>query len=304
MRKYSKREKTIIRLMAIVISIALLVEVWESYMELKDDLQNEILSMQSELTTFTDKLKKEKLTVPDYEEKILAVDAEIARSRDRIMELPSESAASLLVRQHISEVGQHVDMNINAINNRNPEEVNEESGLLEMKTYFTYDTELEPLLNFFQIVDQQGYYMVIDQLTLSARRTFQRRRKGRTTVNRPQRNPLSGNMILSTLYMPKAEGVSENYKLVLTGEKRVPRPVDDDEDVDGPETSVDASEAQDAQEPDQDQGDGDDRAMNSQPVESGANSPETGDEVRQTAPAAKPELKKRPRRLTGTPKGL
>jgi hypothetical protein len=321
MRKYSKREKTIFKLMALVVVVAGVMELWEGYMEMKLDMQDRITSLQSELRTYTNNLRNAPMTVIDYEEKIVELNQEIERSRDRIMELPSESSASLLVRQHINDVGDHVNMNINAINNRKSKTVNEETGLLEVKTYFTYDSELEPLLNFFQIVDQQSYYMVIDQLTLSARRTFQRRQKGRTTVNRPQRNPLSGNMILSTLYLPDDIGSAANYNLVLTGQKTNADPSEEDVPVEGTpkaeETRVEGTPKQDnarvegTPKPDPEKSDdGDSRAMTvrkegTKKPEPVADAADSGDEIRGPASAIdKPQAQPRPRRLTGTRRGL
>lgn len=309
MKKYSKREKLIIRLMIFAVLVAVLMEGWDAYVAMKQERQGDIDGLRMELKTYTSQLKNAEFTVIDYEEKTVAIDEQILRSRDRIMQLPSESAASLLVRQHISDIGQHVDTNINSITTRPPEVVNEESGLLEMKTYFTYDSELEGLLNFFQIMDQQGYYMVIDQLNLRARPAPRRRRKGRTTVNRPKRNSLSGNMILSTLYLPNEDGKADNYGLVLTGEKRPPRPRDEEDDLemDAADETIDNSDGAELDAPEDD---GDDRAMNvrhnnAKQLMGKDDAADSGDEVRGPAkPTEKPELQKRPRRLTGTKRGL
>ena len=209
MKKLNRREKTILRLMFIAVVAAILVEGWDMYAKNKLRIQNDIERMTSEIAAYPTKLEDE--SADEYREEVADIEEDLEDARDKVLELPKETDANLFLSQTISEQAEASGLTINSISNRKSNLIDEEQGLRELRTYFGYDCDLESLLNFFDAMDDQKYFVAIETLNISARRTPKRNIK-RKSKRRVVRKPLNGNAILTTVFIPNEEGSIENYQ--------------------------------------------------------------------------------------------
>ena len=208
MKKFSRREKNIFRLMGFVIAIALFLKVYDAYVLRKEKLQLEIDSKRDQIAAFMKELEGQ--DAQTYRDKSSGLDEELAVAQEKVLELPQETDASLLIRKTISERAENSGLTINSISPRRSKELTEGKPLRELRTYFGYDTDLESLLHFFESFNQQDYYLVIDSLNISARtRPSSTRRRSSSSIR--ERLPLNGNAVLATLYLPNAEASLSRY---------------------------------------------------------------------------------------------
>lgn len=220
--------------MFLAVGIAVLMEGWEMYTEKKADLQSNIERMESEITAFAAKLENE--SADKYREEVVDIEEELEGARERVLELPKETDANLFMSQTISEQAEASGLTINSISNRKAKVIDEDKGLTELRTYFGYDCDLESLLRFFDAMDDQKYFVAIETLNISARRTPKRKIK-RKTKSRVTRKPLNGNAILTTVFLPNPEGERSMY------EKPVVRRPDLDEEDSEEESEVKKDDA-------------------------------------------------------------
>ena len=208
MRKYSRREKRILKLLGLVVLIAIILEADARFREAKSDLELDIQNQQGQLDTYLEKLSTD--SSPDnYREKTEAIEKELENYRDRVLELPRESDATLLIKETIDDRARELGMTISSISSRKSKPLVKDQPLLELKTYFAFDSDLESMLEFFHSISNQGYFMVIDTINLGTRRRISRR--GRRSSRANERPPLNGNAVLHTLFLPNAEGSFELY---------------------------------------------------------------------------------------------
>ena len=210
--KLSGREKLYVKLVVLTLVVWGLVEIWDYMSAAKERMRREINSKKADVETFQKQLANQ--DADTYLAQAADLEEELLRVRRRVIELPKEEEASLVVRSAISDHAESTGLNINSINVRKSKVLDEEKGLREVHTYFGYDTDLISLLRFFATMEEAPYYVSIESLTISARRLPRRnnnRRKTNRRRNVRQRKPINGNAILRTLYMPNPEGNIETY---------------------------------------------------------------------------------------------
>ncbi len=212
MRKYSGREKTILKLLAFAALVALGLEVFDWYSAKKQALRDEIDNKNGQVAAFLKELENENAEV--YRRRAEEIDKRLLLAQDRVLELPRETDANLLISKTITERAEDSGVTVNSISNRRSVEI-EGSPMTELRTYFAYETKLEAFLEFFQALDNQGYYMVIESLNLSARRSVyrsNRRNIKRRNTNVRQRAPMTGNAVIATLFTPNPNASLERYQ--------------------------------------------------------------------------------------------
>jgi len=211
--KRSSREKTILKLLAFVVFVGLVTEGWDRYSVMKKRLERDTQGKNDEIMAYMQELEGQ--DPKKYLEEVADIDEALFTARERVIELPTEAEASLIVRQAISESAENSGVTINSINVRKSKEVAEEGELRELRTYFGYDTDLEELLRFFHSFEGKSYYMVIENLSISARQRPKARPNRKTSKRRtpiPQRKPLNGNAIIKSLYLPNSDGNINQYE--------------------------------------------------------------------------------------------
>ena len=215
--KLSGREKLYVKLVVLTLVVWGFMEIWEVMTAAQDKMEREIKSKKADIEVFQAQLENQDADTylaqaADLEEQLIAV-------RQKVIELPKEEEASLVVRSAISDRAESTGMNINSINVRKSKTLDEETALREVHTYFGYDTDLVSLLRFFATMEEAPYYVAIESLTISARRqprrTNNNRRGKNNRRNVRQRKPINGNAILRTLYMPNPNGKIETYEFEM-----------------------------------------------------------------------------------------
>jgi len=210
-KKFSSRERTILKMMAFVLAVAGAVNLYDWYVAERQSLTDEIESKNAQIAAFLEELEDENADF--YSRQVDEIERKLLSAQDRILELPQETDAKLLISKTISEQAERAGMTVNSISNRRSVPI-EGSPMLELRTYFAYDTELESFLEFFQALDNQGYYIVIETLNLSSRRSVYRR--GRRNIrNRPnirRRASMSGNAVVATLFQPNPQANLNRYQ--------------------------------------------------------------------------------------------
>lgn len=215
MKKLSRRERTILRWMIVVVLLAGFIKGFDKYVSIKESMRAEIDSLSSQVTAYLKELEGE--DPAKYRVQGESIEEQLVQSRERVLELPQETDASLLIRQTIDEKAQETGLTINSISSRTSKAVQKDKPLRELRTYFGYDTDLESLLHFFNSMQEQDYYLVIESLNISARNRPRRNIRRRNTKTR-QRLPLNGNVVLSTLFLPNAEASLRQYVKPVSSE--------------------------------------------------------------------------------------
>ncbi len=236
MKKLSRRERTILKWMILVLLVAGFVKGYDKYVAMKENLRADIDSLSSQVTTYMKELEGEEPA--KYRAQAEEIEEQLVLAREKVLELPQETDASLLIRQTIDEKAQEVGLTINSISSRTSKAVQKDKPLRELRTYFGYDTDLESLLNFFNAMQDQDYYLVIESLNISARNR-PRRNIRRRNANLKQCLPLNGNLVLSTLFMPNAEASLQQYVKPASSEAGEP---EEDFPIDEEEPSLDGAE--------------------------------------------------------------
>ncbi|MDJ0836283.1 MAG: GspMb/PilO family protein [Acidobacteriota bacterium] len=232
MKKFNRREKTILRAMALVVIVALGSEVWEWYQGRRISLEGRISSLTNQIATMEKKLEGQ--DKQSYLEEAAEIEEELVDAKSMVLELRDETSASLLMRQTISELADAHGIKINSISSRKTRSLgdkkNDDSELKELRVYFGYDTDLASLVNFFNALEEEEYFLVIDTLNISARRRPRTRRTNKKTKTRLQtRSPLNGNAVLTTVFKANPEADAERYMRDRSVEK-------DDDDEESEET--------------------------------------------------------------------
>ncbi|CAM2067578.1 hypothetical protein SCOR_19505 [Sulfidibacter corallicola] len=219
MKKFNRREKTILRMMFFVIVIWGVLELHELYIAKKQNLRDEIDTANEQIITYLGKLEGES---PDgYLKRAERLEKNLKNARDRIILLPDEDKATRITRESITKKAEAAGVTLPSISVRRTEEVNEDSPLKEIRIYFAFDAELDELLTFFESFENEPYYMVIDTLSITARRNYRKRGRNRKGTNRKPRKALNGNAVISSLFQEDAEGREEDYRsrIILSPKK-------------------------------------------------------------------------------------
>ena len=213
MKKFNRREKTIIRVMALVVTVALLSEVWEWYVTRRTAMEDTISSLSAQIDTIEKRLEgQDKQTYLTQAEEI---EEELEDVRGMVLELPDETTASLLIRQTISELAEKHGIKVNSISSRKTQDVGD---MKELRVYFGYDADLGSMANFFRSLEDEDYFLVVETLNISARRQARPRpnknRKNRknTKTRLSTRKPLNGNAVLTTLFKVNPEASPDRYR--------------------------------------------------------------------------------------------
>lgn len=235
MKKFNRREKTILRLMALVVAVAILSEVWESYTASRADLETSITSLESQISSKMRMLEQENATI--YQEEADALKDDLEESYERVMEFSSETNASLLLRQTLNEKAEAAGMKITSIASRRSRTIDEERGLVELRVFFGWDAELSELLTFFGSLEDEEYSMVVDTLNITAvKRRAPRRVGGNTRNNRNrknttsrlrQRKALNGNSVIVTLFKENKDVPLDRYTVSVNKSPAVTKPAED-----------------------------------------------------------------------------
>lgn len=223
MRKFSRREKRILKLLLGVCLIALVLEVDARFRQTKADLVLSIENQRATLNTYFEKLKTD-TSLEDYRTKTTDIETSLEQFRDRILELPRETDATLLIKENMDKAAKELGMSISSISTRSSKELVKGQPMRVLQTYFAFDTDLESLLEFFDAMSQQQYFLSIDVLNLGTRQRISSRQRRRNTKIQ-ERPPLNGNALLTTLFLPNEEGSFENYlNNASTDKTRAPKP--------------------------------------------------------------------------------
>lgn len=207
MKKYSSREKRLLRFMIAAIAIGAFVEVYDRFDKKKQDMLLRIESEKTAQDVYWQKLEVD-------EEKLIA-DIErfndvLSDAEDRVLMMPNESDASFKVQEFLAKVGEKAQIGMNSQNKRKSEVVSEDKGILELRTYFGYDCSLEEMLQFFDMLREQPYYYGLDTLNINS---YSRRRSRRPSKEEdPNIDRIRGSMVISTLYSA-GEGTFEFVEL-------------------------------------------------------------------------------------------
>lgn len=211
-KSLNKREKNIVRLMLLLVLVGVGLEGWDAYVAERTRLENDISSKNSQIATFAERLEGEH--ADKYRSLVAEIETDLEDVESKIMIMPQETDANLYMSQTISEVAEAAGLSINSISNRKSKPINEEQGLVQLRTYFGFDGDLGSLLIFFNALENQGYLMNMETLTISARRQPKRRRKNRKNTRVVKMNPLNGNATLRTVFKADPESSSEPYEAI------------------------------------------------------------------------------------------
>lgn len=211
----------------VAIAIAIVVQGSDMYFQAKEELIIENESLQDRITGLTNKLKGE--STEKYISEAAAIEENLGSAQGQVLELPTENDGNMLLSKIISERAEEAGLNINSISNRKSKTISEEKELSELRTYFGYDTDLQPLLNFFSAMDEQGFYVAVESINISVRRQPRRKTK-RKIKRRVQRKALNGNAILTAVFRPNAEATMEQWEKLAKQAEPADEILDDEEE--------------------------------------------------------------------------
>ena len=133
-----------------------------------------------------------------------ALDWQEARANpDKKILAMSETDASLLLRQMLSELCEENGVKLNSISSRKSKPL--ENGLMELRVYAGYDAEFTGLAHFLNALAEHELGIVVETLNISSRR------QPRHSTDRPARAALNGNMVVFCLLIP-----DENVGMIPT----------------------------------------------------------------------------------------
>lgn len=165
MKKHSQRERRLIRLAGLTILLFLAHGQWQRYGEHKAALRREIQSLQDSGTQLTERLEYDKEALL---REIENFGLQTTALQDHLLRMDEESEAQFRFQEDISKLGEKTKINMGSAAKRNSKVVHEASGLVEIRTYFTFDCGMQPLIDFFDGMRQLGYFVAIDQLTVNS----------------------------------------------------------------------------------------------------------------------------------------
>lgn len=195
MKKLNRREKLYVRLMVSAVILGALMQGWDSYYASKDQLAIDVETLESRIESLKVRLTGE--SAETYRQETANLEEYLISAQDRVLELPRETDANLYLNQAISEKAEAAGLVINSISNRKSKLISKDKDLHELRTYFGYDAELSGLLQFFDMMDRQPYYVCVENLNISVRRRPKRKVRRK---NRVVRHSLNGNAILTTVF--------------------------------------------------------------------------------------------------------
>jgi len=230
--RFNRREKTILRLMAAVVALAIFSKVWAVYQEERIELETRIEGLREQITSMDQKLRGE--SPQAYLDQAADIEEDLGDVRDSVLVLPDETGASLLVRQTISDKAEAAGIKINSISSRRSKEIEGAEDIKELRVYFGYDAELGPLLKFFRSIEEEEYFMVIDTLNISVRRRIRNIRNNRNR-NLKQRSSLNGNAVIAIIFRADPNAPLDRYskpdRVVRDDAEEVPEVSDLEDDV-------------------------------------------------------------------------
>lgn len=235
MKKFNRREKTILRLMLMVIGIWVALEIRDVYVQSKMDLEADIEATSGQITSYLSELRDE--TPDKYLNDAAALDEQLKRARQKIMALPARNVASEIISSTLNQKALNAGVELTSISGRRPEEVGEDKQLLELRTYFAFNSDLRELLTLMESLEDEPYYLVLHQVNVTSRRNNLRRnrRKGGAA----EKKGLNGNALISTLFIEDAQGKEVDYRHTVvanpdgTTDGPKPDPKKSDEGKDG-----------------------------------------------------------------------
>lgn len=244
MKKFNRREKTILRLMLLVIGLWVFMEIQEAYVQSKIDLEADIEATSAQITSQLTQLQGQ--SPQKYLDDAAALDDQLKRARQKIMGLPNRGVASEIISSTLNKKALNAGVELTSISGRRPEEVGEESELLELRTYFAFNSDLRELLSMMESLEDEPYYLVLHQVNVTSRRNNLRRnrRKG----SNARKKGLNGNALISTLFKQDANGKESDYRQAVV--------ISPDGESAGADGKPDAGEKADPEKSDAGQGGG------------------------------------------------
>lgn len=197
MRKYSSREKFLFRLILAVVFFAMVQEAWIRHDQHVANLQDEIESEREHQGLLLEKLDVDQ---DRLEREIKSFNRILETSQEKVLRMPNESEAIFKVQEMLSKLGEQAEINMNSQNKRKSHTISEDTGLLEIRTYFGYDCQLEDLLNFFDLLKDTPYYTAIDTLNINSY-SRRRSRSRKTGAAATRRDKIRGSVVISTLFL-------------------------------------------------------------------------------------------------------
>ncbi|CAM2007114.1 hypothetical protein [Acanthopleuribacter pedis] len=208
MKKFNRREKFVLRMMLGVIGLWGFLEAHEMYVQNKLDLEANIESTSTQITTYLQELEGQ--SPEKYLNDAEALDGQLKRAREKIMRLPNRGVASEIISSTLNQKALDAGVELTSISGRRFEEVGEESALKELRTYFAFNSDLRELVNLMDSMEDEPYYLVLHQVNVTSRHS--RLRNNRRKTNRPKKKVLNGNVLISTLFIEDPEGKEADYR--------------------------------------------------------------------------------------------
>lgn len=243
MKKYSNREKRLLRLMIAAIAIGAFAEGYDRFSKSKDEMLTRIETEKIAQDVYWQKLDVDEDRLLN---EIKRFDEILHDSQDRVLHMPGESDAIFKVQELLAKIGEKAKIGMNSQNKRKSAVVSEEKGITELKTYFGYDCSLADLLIFFEMLKEQPYYYAVDTLNINS---YQRRRSRRPKKEAdPNIDRIRGSMVISTLFSP---GEGEFIAIEVEPRDRFEMAMDDEGDDEGLEepTEPNAKVSDEGEEP-------------------------------------------------------
>ncbi|MCB1052775.1 MAG: hypothetical protein H6510_14005 [Acidobacteria bacterium] len=217
MKKYSSREKRLLKWAIIAVAFYLLNGQWKNYQQVKKNLVLDIQTEQANQSSYNDRLLAfDKETLIRETE---AMETQLGDFQDRVLRMDQETEAQFRFQEDVAKMAEKAQINLSSASKRNSKMVLEETGLMEIKTYFTFDCEISNLLNFFDDLQHLPYYVAIETLTVNS------------YSNRRARPPRGKNQDDSYTTMEKLRGTA-----ILTALFRAGKPIVKSPDL--PESAV------------------------------------------------------------------
>jgi hypothetical protein len=226
MKKHSQRERRLIRLAGLTILLFLAHGQWQRYGGHKAALRREIQSLQESGSQLTERLKYDKEALLREMEQF---GQQTNAMQDHLLRMDEESEAQFRFQEDISKLGEKTKINMGSAAKRNSKVVHEAAGLVEIRTYFTFDCTMQPLIEFFEGLSQLGYFVAIDQLTMNSysqhRSKPARGKEAEETYE--SEDKLRGTATVGALFragQPLAEAAGQEQPNVAAGQEPVGQP--------------------------------------------------------------------------------
>jgi len=203
-KKFNKREVKILKLMAAVVLLTVAVELYDGFMQKKQQLQFDIETEMSAQETFLEKLK----TNPEvFQKKSNELAVIMAEAEERILKMDKESNAQFKFQEDITIVADKTGINLNSLNKRRSKELFKGSEMIQLKAYFGFNCPLVNLLEFLDQISHKDYFVAVDTLNVNV--NTRRRRSSRRNQKEPEDKEITirGSCVLATLYEKSQEDI-------------------------------------------------------------------------------------------------